>query len=127
MAKHLIMITRGREDGGHAATLGAELAVSLQMMRHEVAIFLTLGGTRWAYQGLAKDVHVPGHLCLEEYFDSFAAEGGQLLVCAPCVKAYCHLPTLSDEEQKRGLRPEAEYVGLATVAGWIRQGNATVF
>jgi len=127
MTDYLIIITRGREDGGHAATLGAELAVTLQAMNSKAAIFLTLSGTRWAYEGTGSDVQVPGHLCLEEYFQAFLKEGGELLVCSPCVAAYCHLPALGDEELKRGLRPTARYVGLATVAERLMQGRATVF
>ncbi len=127
MKQHLVMITRGREDGGHAATQGAELAVTLQSMNYHVSMFLTLSGTRWAYDGTGEDVNVPGHLCLEEYFKTFVDYGGELLVCSPCVAAYCHLPSLSDEDLLKGLRKSAEYVGLATVAGRLTQGNATIF
>lgn len=127
MSEYLIMITRGREDGGHAATLGAELAVTLQAMNSKAAIFLTLSGTRWAYEGAGDDVTVPGHLCLEEYFRAFLKEGGELLVCSPCIAAYCHLPALDTAELNRGLRENARYVGLATIAERLMLGNATVF
>ena len=127
MKKHLIIITKGREDGGKAATNGAELAVTFQAMNHEVSVFLTLGGTHWAYKETGMDVHVPGHMCLEDYFSAFTSNGGELMVCAPCVASYCHLPMLTDEELSRGLREGAQYVGLATVANRLISCNATVF
>jgi predicted peroxiredoxin len=124
---HLIIITRGREDGGMAATQGLELAVTLQAMNYQVSIFLTLGGTRWAYQETGVDIKVPGHLCLEEYFTSFAEQDGELLVCSPCVAAYCHLPSIPSEDLNLGIRDGAEYVGMATVAERLCRINATVF
>jgi predicted peroxiredoxin len=96
-------------------------------MDYSVAVFLTLAGTHWAYRETGNDVRVPGHLCLEEYFASFVAAGGELLVCSPCIAAYCHLPAVGEADLRRGLRENATYVGLATVAERMMRGNATVF
>lgn len=125
--EYLIIITKGREDGGKAATLGMEMAVTMQAMNYHVSIFLTLGGTYWAYRESTEGIQVPGHLPLSEYRDAFLAAGGDLMLCAPCVAAYCHLPESSPKELKQQLLPQARYVGLATVAEKLMYCDGFVF
>ena len=125
--EYLIIITAGREDGGSAAITGASLAVNMQAMNRKVSMFLTMGGTRWAFDKTGEDVRLPGHLTLEHYLDSFLENGGEMLVCAPCVGAYCYLPTLDEEEIKRSLRKEAQYAGLTVVAEKLSRCHAMTF
>ncbi len=125
--EYLIIITTGREDGGRAATLGMEMAVTMQAMNNHVSIFLTLSGTYWAYRNATEGIQFPGHLPLEEYRSQFLSAGGELLLCSPCVAAYCHLPQDAPEPLKEQLLPEARYVGLATIAEKIMVCDASVF
>jgi predicted peroxiredoxin len=123
----LIIITKGREDGGHAMTLGIKLAVSFQAIGTPVSIFLTLGGTRWAFRGTASSVFENNDMALEQYFEQYAELGGELMVCSPCLTAYCAIPDQDEEEQQRSMRKNANYVGLATVAERLMTESASVF
>lgn len=124
---YLLMFTKGREDGGASITEGIQLAVALQAVGRKVSIFLTLGGTRWAYKGTAVDLVENNKISIEEYFQQFEELGGELLVCTPCLKAYCSIPALDEESHKRSLRANARYVGLAKVSELLFQMDATVF
>ncbi len=127
MDEYLVVITQGREDGGRAANLGAKLAITMQAMNYNVSIFLTLAGTRWAFVGTAEDVQFPDEPPAEEYFKAFTDNGGSLLICSPCLNAYCFIPTMDKSDFKQSLRDGARYVGLATVAEKLILGEATIF
>lgn len=125
--EHVVVITQGREDGGNAATFGFKYAVSIQMMNHPVSVFLTLGATRWSFRDTARDIRVPGEPCLEEYIQTFLQGGGDLMICSPCIAAYCYIPGIEIEEYEKTLRKNSRYVGLATVAEKLMHGSAMVF
>jgi predicted peroxiredoxin len=121
------MITRGREDGGQAALLGVKLALALQAMGTQASIFLTLAGTRWAFQGTGEDVQLPDEPNLEHYLNDYLEQEGNLLVCSPCLDAYCVLPTMDSHAFKESLRQGARYAGLSSVAEIMIKGQVTVF
>ncbi len=124
---YLIVITQGREDGGNSANLAMKLAVSLQLLQRNVSVFLTLGGTRWAFEGTAKDIQFPDQPPLEEFIQDFLDMGGDLMICSPCIDAYCFIPNMEKEKFDEKLREGARYVGLAAVAEKLIKGQASFF
>lgn len=122
----LVIITKGTEDGGSTATFGAKLALSFLSMGVETSIFLTLAGTHWAIQGSGLKICLPGELSLEEYFEGFEELGGTILVCSPCVEAYCSISFSERDLNKSPMRKCAHYAGMASVAERMLVGNATV-
>ncbi len=127
MQPHLIIITRGREDGGQAALLGAKLALALQAMGTNVSIFLTLSGTRWAFEGTGEDVQIADEPSLAVYLSTYLEQDGPMLVCSPCLDAYCFLPTMDSDAFRKSLRKGAHYAGLSSVAEIMIKGQVTVF
>ena len=127
LKEHLIILTKGKEDGGKSAVLGLKLAVTLQTMNRDVSLFLTLGATIWSLMNSAENIQLPNELTLEEYFEFFLESGGQLLVCAPCIEAYCCIPPHIEGGEEKQKRRKAKYVGLATVADKLISGHATLF
>lgn len=107
--------------------LAFKLAVTMQAMQQKTSVFLTLAATRWGFQGTAKDLILPGEPSLEEFIDSFIESDGELLICSPCIEAYCYLPGLEEEFYQEKIRPNSRYVGLATIAEKMFDGEATVF
>ncbi|MCB9644400.1 MAG: DsrE family protein [Myxococcales bacterium] len=127
MEPHLIIITRGREDGGQAALLGIKLALALQAMGTPTSIFLTLAGTRWAFEGTGEDVQLPDEPNLATYVSTYLEQEGPMLVCSPCLDAYCFLPTMDSDSFRKSLRKGAIYAGLSSVAEIMIKGQVTVF
>ena len=124
---HLIILTKGKEDGGKSAVLGLKLAVTLQSMNRNISIFLTLGATIWSLSKSGENIQLPDELTLEEYFEFFLENGGELLVCAPCIEAYCCIPPPAENGEELQRKRKAKYVGLATVAEKLINGHATLF
>ena len=125
--QHLIVITHGGEDGGQSAILASKLAISLQAMGVGVHIFLTLSGTRWAMEGSGHGFRLEGEPSLEDYIQTFLSAGGEFMVCAPCVSAYCSLPSLDSSTFEGAMRQRSRYAGLASVAERMMHMEATVF
>lgn len=86
---NLIMLTTGKEDGGAKATVAFAYATTSLSMGIETKIFLTMGGTIWAYLGSGNNVQYAGFEKLSNYIDMFTELGGEILVCSPCTEYHC--------------------------------------
>ncbi|HAA58125.1 MAG TPA: hypothetical protein DCE42_25405 [Myxococcales bacterium] len=125
--KHILVLTRGQEDGGSRATLAFALAVSLQAMGSEVAIYLNSQSAIWAFNFPVQRVHIQGFDPLENYIDLFQEAGGELFVCATCVDS---LTSGYKENVMATLGPFREGVtsaGLTTLASLIMERKCLSF
>lgn len=59
------------KGGGARATLTFTLAISLQAMGADVAVYLNKHAAIWAFQGVTQSIHIPGFDNLQTYIDLF--------------------------------------------------------
>jgi len=124
----LIVLTEGREDDGKRATLAFALAISLQSMGTDVAIYLDSEAVVWSLQGAARGVTVKGFDTLESYISFFEGAGGQLFVH---FGGLCQLDGWSEDKgthrEYGGLRPRVTRAGVATLASLLLQRSHLAF
>jgi predicted peroxiredoxin len=124
-AKHLIVLTQGREDGGARATLSLALAASLLAMGGEVAVYLNFQAVYWGMRGATRNIHIPGFDTLETYLDLYREMGGQMYACAACLEAIAD--PLSGKTGLDRLRPGIEVAGITTLATLMRTHHTVTF
>ncbi len=120
--QHLLVLTHGQEDGGSRATLAFALAVSLQAMGSDVAVYLHEQASLWAFEGASQSIHIPGFDSLQTYIDLFLEGAGTLYVCASCAN---DLPnkaggySLSTVSKLGALKPTVIPAGITTLASLL--------
>jgi predicted peroxiredoxin len=83
--KIVIIATHGAEDP-ERATLPFVVANAAQAMDTEAVVILQGYAVTLAMRGTYEHVFAAGLPSLKELLDSFIAQGGELLVCTPCLK-----------------------------------------
>jgi predicted peroxiredoxin len=83
--KVVIMATHGPEDK-ERATLPFVMATAAQVMECETIVILQGTGVLLAQKGIYDHVFAGGLPPLKGLLEGFLTEGGQLLVCTPCVQ-----------------------------------------
>jgi predicted peroxiredoxin len=122
--QHLIVLTHGQEDGGGRATLAFALAVSLQAMGGDVAVYLNAQAAIWAYDWVIKRANIPGFDRLETYVNLYRESGGQIYVCASCVEQItAHLSKQEADDLSAGVMP----AGITTLASLMLDRNTISF
>jgi predicted peroxiredoxin len=84
--KFMIVLTTGPEDGGARATLAFALAVSLQAMGNDVALYLNNRAAHWAQKNSTEHIQIKGFDSLNTYISHFLEAEGQLYFCASCLE-----------------------------------------
>lgn len=112
MARHLVILSSGRRDGGQRAALALGIATSALALGDEVTVFLAQDAVCWASPDCSATVCPPGDRPLSEQVREFLELGGRLLVCSRCVEGLCEQPCPVD----RTLFPGIELAGLASIA-----------
>ena len=102
MSRFCISISHGK-DNSDKATVGFVVATAALGSGKETLAFLSVEGVRLAVDGYADDIHEEGFAPLKRLMGDFAANGGSIFVCSPCLK-------------KRGL-VEKKLVPGATMGG----------
>lgn len=113
--KHLIVLTHGQEDGGSRATLAFALAVSLQAMGSDVAVYLNAQSAVWAFERPMQSIQIKGFDSLAVYVSLFQESGGLLYVCASCIESL----TSGAAKEEKTLGPFRQGItpaGLTTLA-----------
>ena len=119
-SKHLILLTYGQEDGGARATLAFALAVSLQAMNANVAIYLNEQAAIWAFKKATRSISIPGFDSLETYLEIFQEAGGILYACASCTASLAENTESSHPYQGvSALHSGVIPAGIATLASLI--------
>ena len=100
------------------ATVGFVVANAAVGSDQDTMVFLSTEGVRLAEKGYADDIHEDGFAPLRELIENFVEAGGQVYVCAPCVK-------------KRDIDPEnlidgALVVGGAKLVEFLADGTPSV-
>ncbi len=85
-SQKLIYIFTAAGDRAEDAVTGFTLANVAISMEHEVTIILLGEGTLLALKGYSETVHAPERLPHKELMTNFLKNGGELLVCLPCIK-----------------------------------------
>jgi len=111
--KFCVNITRAKDDCDRA-TVGFVLANAAVGSDKETVVFLSTEGVRLAEVGYADDIHEDGFAPLKDLIANFAAAGGSIYVCSPCLK-------------KRGLAdaalvPGCKVVGGASIVEFLSEG-----
>jgi predicted peroxiredoxin len=121
----LIVITTGQEDGGGRATLGYALAVSLQAMGCDVAIYLNFHAAVWALVGTSQHIKIKGFDTLQTYMKIFEEGGGSLFVCSTCLET---LPAMRERVGGHSLlREGATLAGVTTLAALLSERKTISF
>lgn len=100
--KITIIATHGAEDP-ERATLPFVVANAAQAMDTKAVVILQGYAVTLAMQGTAEHVFAAGLPPFKELVDSYLKQGGELLVCSPCIKS-------------RQVVPEALIPGAKTIA-----------
>lgn len=85
MDKIVVIATHGAEDP-ERATLPFVVANAAQAMDTKAVVILQGYAVTLAVPGIYEHVFAAGLPSLKELLDSFLAQGGDLLVCTPCLK-----------------------------------------
>lgn len=101
--KFCVSLTRAKDDPDRA-TVAFVVANAAAASDQEAVVFLSTEGVRLAVAGYADDIAEPGFAPLKELMANFAAAGGKIYVCSPCLK-------------KRGLDGGALVAGAIVVGG----------
>ncbi|QDV04585.1 DsrE/DsrF-like family protein [Planctomycetes bacterium Poly30] len=100
--RFVVSLTCAKEDTDKA-TVAFVVANAALGSSQDTVVFLSTEAVRLAEKGYADDIAEEGFARLADLMSSFAEAGGEIYVCAPCMK-------------KRGL-DEAELVAGAKVVG----------
>jgi len=126
--KHVIVLTCGTEDGGARATLAMALAVSLQAMGCDVAVYMNFQAAIWALKGATRSIQIPGFDSLETYLKLFEDGGGKVYACASCFE---HLAVWNQGEDiseggvpTSALRDGVIPAGVTTLASLLAERRA---
>lgn len=118
--KHVLVLTHGQEDGGARATLAFALAVSLQAMGCDVAIYLNFQAAVWAFPNFSQTIEIKGFDKLQTYINLFQEAGGKLYVCSSCFE---NIPGWSAEQPNNSgygpLRQGIIPAGVTTLASLL--------
>jgi predicted peroxiredoxin len=121
--KFLVILTKGDEDGGEAATLAFAFANSALSLELDTTIFLTGKGVLWGQEGSAGDINLFGFGKLQDLIRSFLEEGGHIISCGTCVN-YC---ALGSNEDARCLLEGVKLGGLASVITLTKDSRSISF
>lgn len=108
-----VSITHAKDDTD-TATVGFVVANGALGSDKETVVFLSTEGVRLAIDGYADDIHEEGFAPLKQLMSDFAASGGKIYVCSPCVKR-----RKLDEAK---LVPGAQIVGAAKTIEFMSDG-----
>jgi len=100
--KITIIATHGAEDP-ERATLPFVVANAAQAMDTKAVVVLQGYAVTLAMQGAAEHVFAAGLPAFKDLLDSYMKQGGELLVCTPCIK-------------ERQISPETLIPGARTIA-----------
>jgi predicted peroxiredoxin len=82
----LLIISTVGDENPEKATLPFVLATAAQATDIDVVVILQSNAVVIAKQGEAEKINAKGFMPLKELLESFLSEGGNLLICSPCLK-----------------------------------------
>jgi predicted peroxiredoxin len=115
--KIVVIATHGADDP-ERATLPFVVANAAQTMDTKAVVILQGYGVTLASPGCLEHVFAPNMPPLKELVDSFRQQGGELLVCTPCIKARQIAP--------ESLIPDAKPIAAARVVQECLEAAATL-
>lgn len=115
--KFCVSITNAKNDTDKA-TVGFVVANAAVGSAQDTMVFLSTEGVRLAQKGYADDIHEDGFAPMAELITNFTDAGGQVYVCAPCVK--------KREIDPDDLIPGATVVGGAKLVEFLADGTPSV-
>ena len=89
----LVIISTTGPDNIEKATLPFVVATAAQTLDAHVIIILQTTAVLLAKKGMAENVNANGFMPLKNLMDTFIELGGQLFICAPCMKERLIQPT----------------------------------
>ena len=89
----LVIISTTGPDNIEKATLPFVVATAAQTLDAQVVIILQASAVLLAKKGMAENVNANGFMPLKKLMDTYIELGGQLFVCAPCMKERLIQPT----------------------------------
>ena len=89
----LVIISTTGPDNIEKATLPFVVATAAQTLDAQVVIILQASAVLLAKKGMAENVNANGFMPLKKLMDTFIELGGQLFICAPCMKERLIQPT----------------------------------
>lgn len=116
--KIVIISTRGAEDPERATFPFVVANAALAMDVRATIILQSGSAVLLAMKGMNEHVHAPGLPPLTELMASFQAQGGQLLICTPCMKERHVTPDM--------LVPGASPVAAARVVQECLEADSTL-
>ncbi len=116
--KFCVTLTHCRADGDKA-TVAFVVANAALGSEKETLVFLSTDGVWAAVKGEAEKINEGAPFApLKELMDKFVAGGGQIVVCAPCIKKR----GITEEDLIPGARPG----GGALLVEWLSESPACV-
>ncbi|HEY4536703.1 MAG TPA: DsrE family protein [Enteractinococcus sp.] len=115
--KFCVSITHAKNDTDKA-TVGFVVANAAVGSDQDTMVFLSTEGVRLAEKGYADDIHEEGFAPLAELITNFVQAGGQVYVCAPCVK--------KRQIDSENLIEGATVVGGAKLVEFLADGTPSV-
>jgi len=89
----LVIISTTGPENIEKATLPFVVATAAQTLDAHVIIILQTTAVLLAKKGMAENVNANGFMPLKKLMDTFIELGGQLFICAPCMKERLIQPT----------------------------------
>ena len=89
----LVIISTTGPENIEKATLPFVVATAAQTIDAQAVIILQASAVLLAKKGMAENVNANGFMPLKKLMDTFIELGGQLFVCAPCMKERLIQPT----------------------------------
>ena len=83
----LVIIATHAEESPDRATIPFVMGSAALAMDMEVTVILQITGVYLALKGYADHVHAAGFAPLTELLEIFFEQGGNLMVCSPCIQA----------------------------------------
>ncbi len=115
--KMVIISTRGPEDP-ERATLPFVVANGAQAMDVKVTMILQGNAVNLAMNGTNEHVFAGGFPPLKELMDNFVGQGGEILICTPCIKER----RITPEMLVKGAKP----IASARLVQECLEANATL-
>jgi predicted peroxiredoxin len=116
-SKFVISLSCAKNDTDKA-TVAFVIANAAVASDRETVVFLSVEGSRLSQKGYADDIHEAGFAPLKDLMDNFAAAGGVIYVCSPCMK--------KRELDENNLVAGAKIVGGAVLVEFMSEGAASI-
>ncbi len=118
MEEKIVVISTIGPENQEKATLPFVVATAAQTMDVKVVVILQASAVLLAKKGAAENVNAQGLMPLKKLMETFIELGGELLLCAPCIKERF----ITEEELMEG----AKLIAAGTVVSEVLSAKSVI-